>query len=340
MPRIDQRIVRAVFFLYPSAADALKLKNAIGTGFFVGMGSKKGVGHYYAVTCKHILTKHRGQSVNFAIRLDVKDSSVPEINESTVDEWELHSDDDLAVLPIPLDDERHEAACLPFGNPFFLPKEYDDIGVGDDSFMMGLFADHRGRKGDTPLARFGNVSMLASKDALVSYETDRRLYERHIVDMHSRDGYCGSPVFVYRTFGADLTTGSEMVKIDAGPILEAADPERGNRSQGVVLTRVSPRTMFRFFGVHCGQFAETWRKSDGETIDGVSGLTTVVPAHKLTDLLFSEKLIQGRSDRDADLPAAAVLEATRESTGHLNPDHAEDFNSLLDAAVRGKPSAD
>jgi hypothetical protein len=78
------------------------------------------------------------------------------------------------------------------------------ITIGEDTFMIGLFASHHGGDWNTPSARFGNISMLASKFAPVAMENGSK-QPCHLVDTHSRGGFSGSPVFAYRTNGADLT---------------------------------------------------------------------------------------------------------------------------------------
>jgi hypothetical protein len=56
--------------------------------------------------------------------------------------------------------------------------------------MIGLFVDHEGMERNNPLARFGNISMVASKSTKVMRVTrDGRqiLQISHSVDMHSKN---------------------------------------------------------------------------------------------------------------------------------------------------------
>src|SRR5258707_1186988 len=66
--------------------------------------------------------------------------------------------------------------------------------VGDDTFMIGLFLDHAGVTTNVPSARFGNISMLPNPRATIRQSTG---YDgvSYVVDMHSRTGFSGSPVF-------------------------------------------------------------------------------------------------------------------------------------------------
>ena len=206
------------------------------------------------------------------------------------DDWDAHTSDDIAVVPLMLDGRTHEVCAIPIG--MFSRRDDDEISVGDDVFMIGLYVDHEGRERNNPLARFGNVSMIANANSPVSH--NGKSYERHIIDLHSRSGFSGSPVFVYRTFGANLVRSVEDVNIEIGPIASALDPERGNRGCGVVSTQIMPETMFKLLGIHCSQFPEKWKDQKGLEIDGVSGMTCVAPASKILEALMSPKFVTER----------------------------------------------
>jgi hypothetical protein len=77
------------------------------------------------------------------------------------------------------------------------------VGPGDDAFMVGLYVDQPLGARNDPNARFGNVSRLASEGHPV--EQGHGLKEpSDVVDMRSRTGFSGSPVFVYRREAEDL----------------------------------------------------------------------------------------------------------------------------------------
>src|SRR5208337_5394725 len=82
------------------------------------------------------------------------------------------------------------------------------IGVGDDVFMVGRFINHEGSPTYLPATRFGNISVmpfpiLKSPQKGPSY----------CIDMHSRPGFSGSPVFVYRTPGGNLDVALKTGKV-------------------------------------------------------------------------------------------------------------------------------
>jgi hypothetical protein len=74
------------------------------------------------------------------------------------------------------------------------------IGPGDDVFMVGRFIDHDGGNKNRPALRFGNISI----DPTPIMQDNGVRVPAYCVDLHSRTGFSGSPVFVYRTPGPDL----------------------------------------------------------------------------------------------------------------------------------------
>src|SRR5262249_51938844 len=142
------------------------------------------------------------------------------------------------------------------------------VALGDDVFMIGMFVDHDGDQVNVPSARFGNISVMPLPFANIRQGTGLQT-PSYVIDMHSRSGFSGSPVFMYRPPQQDL-------------------PE-----QLVPATHrnVNIDTIFRFLGIHFGQFPEEWeigrrkprrteaRKrgliTDGAYVTGWSGMTIV-----------------------------------------------------------------
>ena len=191
---------------------------------------------------------------------------------------------DVAVSPI-LRLRRSVHAAAAVGIPTLLTaaeEEKDDIGEADDVFMVGRFIDYDGEKTNIPAFRFGHISI---KEAILKQETDFK-GRSIVVDMHSRTGYSGSPVFVYRTPGSSF-------------------PEKDHFITG---------NMLRLLGIHWGQFREPWDvkdkppkngkranfyKRDPQYVEALSGMTCVVPAQAIIDLLLNDKnLIAMREEEE------------------------------------------
>lgn len=330
MPKLPPRILSSSFFLYPNSDDARAGKKFGGTGFFVGIPSQadpERMTCIYGVTNWHVACRE-GCSV---VRVNRKDGD-PAIFDYGPEDWVfIPGDDDIAVIELPLNINEHRFAYV--STDQFLTqaevsqKKAGRVGVGDDVFMIGRFIDHDGVQRNNPSARFGNISMLPDGNIK---RPNGSFLPSFCVDMHSRTGYSGSPVFVYRTLGNNFAVG---------------DIDLGDR-------------FLLLLGIHWGQFPEYWEIKDrkdvpntfrrealvteGNYVEGLSGMTCVAPAWKLMELLEIDKLKKRRAiieqkflEKLKDEPPAPKAE----SASPENPQHKEDFNRLLGAAVQ-KPKQD
>jgi hypothetical protein len=362
MPRIPASVINDVFYLYASVEDAKSGRSPGGTGFIAEYTGPPGQfsgqsKYYYGVTNWHVACAD-GFSV---VRLNTKDGTT-DIVEFGPDEWQfLPGRYDVAAIPLSLDPDLHEISTI--GTHFFLEKpneKFDPtVGVGDDVFMIGLFVDHGGVATNVPSARFGNVSMLPSKNALIK-QPNEYWGESYVIDMHSRTGFSGSPVFVFRTFGSDLTEGAFGIRFDE---LRLDFANTGFVPEYYSLPMpasgcIRASTLFRFLGIHWGQFPEKWelkeksklkeshRKDlivDGGYVEGMSGMTCVIPAWQIMEVLDMPSL---KGLRDAALTAAKqqnMNQPKAESarpTSDENPNAREDFMRLANAAARKRPRDD
>jgi hypothetical protein len=255
MPRIPEPILESVFYLYENADDAKAGKNPGGTGFIVGEWP---YGFYYAVTNWHVAVDHE-HPIHPVIRLNTKDGGT-DILDLGPEDWEfIPGRNDIAVYPLTLS-PIHEFSYIPVDmfltDPALHPASRE-VAVGEDAFMLGLFVDHAGGTTNIPSARFGNVSMLPNPKALIEQPTGY-FGESYVVDMHSRSGFSGSPVFVYRTFGTDLSTrGEQRLR---GLTIPQSRARPWGQGQGIYGVDATFRTenMFKFLGIHWGQFPEEW----------------------------------------------------------------------------------
>lgn len=288
MPKIPSTYSKCVFYLYSDQESARAGINEGGTGFLIGVPSKLAGGHYlFAVTNWHVAVRG-GFSV---IRMN-KLNGETEIIDLGPDQWLFTPHDyDICITPIEADEKVHDISFVPVN--LFVDENYIkkfDVGPGDDVFMSGRFIDSDGGQTNTPALRFGNISMMPQL-MRQDNNVDRKSY---YIDLHSRSGFSGSPVFVYRTIGQDLS------------VLERPLPANGN--------------IVGLLGIHWGQAPEEWaidsrgiversrksqklftvilkrvlrrftRKQDTSTatigyVKGWSGMTCVAPAYEIKKLL-------------------------------------------------------
>jgi hypothetical protein len=358
MPRIPPDVIDTVFFLYESVEDAEAGRNPGGTGFIVQdhiprrpfWHTPNVTRHYYAITNWHVAVSGVESPPCPVIRLNTKDGT-PDIVELGVDQWEfLPGKYDVAVTELnQLTHNVHRYSSISTGMFLSETASPDVIGaVGDDVFMLGLFVDHDGVTTNVPSARFGNISMMPSEKAKIEQETGYSGIS-YIVDMHSRSGFSGSPVFVYRTFGSDLEDreGFRFLEIE----MDSFRPKGG---------RIKTEAILQFLGIHWAQFPEEWELRDekriaqgskrrhlvrdGQFIRGMSGMTCVIPAWQVLEVLDMPKLKARREeDRKKKLNArrtSPVAERSAHPASDANPNHREDFNSLVGAAARKREPED
>lgn len=272
MPRIPDVAIDGVFYLYHSVKDADEGKNVGGTGFFVSMPTPTPRFNYvYAVSNWHNAVDV-GASV---IRVNTF-AGKPDIFDLGPEDWIFFpKKSDVAITaPLQIKDSVHKAAAIPrrlFVDDKLIAQK--EIGVGEDVFMIGRFIDHDGGATNLPATRFGNISVMPT---LVDHATGGN-EPAYCIDMHSRTGFSGSPVFVYRMPGGNL-----------------------NEAVRTGITQIASGFLY-LLGIHFGQFPEEWpARTRGEemTIDGLSGMTLVCPAAAIAELLDSPSLVQGRQEGD------------------------------------------
>lgn len=224
--------------------------------------------HSFGVTNWHVAVRDGCSVMRFN-----KDGGGVDIVERHPSEWIFRPKwHDLAIIGLPLVEEHVYTAVSSY--MLLTQEDADQLGIGPGAhiFMVGRFVDHDGRSTNLPSVRFGHISVMPVTG--IKQPTNASV-ESYVLDVHSRTGYSGSPVFVYRTPGTDL----RHTNIVTGP----------------------GANFVQLLGVHWGQFAEKWRLTAsgkvkassasprrfiGEAdIDGLSGMTCAVPSWAVLELL-------------------------------------------------------
>lgn len=260
MPRIEERNLDGVAFLFRTADEARARERLGGCGFIVSRlidGSEEAVGRRlyvpYLISNRHVVF-NGGAAI---ASINRRDGNPPDIIDLLQTDWIPHPlGDDLIGICVHghLNKDVHRITHIPTHQ--FVTKdvvaEYQ-IGVGDEVFMMGRFINHQGKYENRPAARFGNISMMP--EPIWNSET-RKHEESYAVEMRSRSGFSGAPVSVYRTVATVL----------------ADIPE-------------DKQSYYGLLGVN-------W----GHVIDEVTGENTwlngVIPAWKIMDLLDTSQLLE------------------------------------------------
>lgn len=293
VPRIPDKHLRNVVYLYPTVEAAREGRDAGGSGFVVTIDSSEpGIGYLYAVTNYHVAIGIDGPG-NPVVRLNTRDGG-HDIIELGPEDWEFdpESGTDIVAAAIKTDETFHDCPSAPMDS-FVMPEtmKHLDVGPGDGVFMIGCFVDHDGGLTNRPAARFGHISIMPSP---LLQEHSGKMADAFCIDMNSRTGYSGSPVWAYRTPGSNLS----------------------NFSYDKVQAVLTKDCFLMLLGIHYGQFPEFWKLIDGKVVHenrpgdldasdkqirGMSGMTCVLPAWRIREVLDLPKFVKQRADGEAIL---------------------------------------
>ncbi len=324
MPRLSPNFSRAVFFLYRRDPHSGDVVGPEGSGVIIGeYDMQLPIVHFYAVTAGHV--PRTGASI---IRLNTHDGKSRDIDLDG-SEWEADlTAEDIAIADITseISHDTDEVSYLPLGmiaTESFISEV--DLGIGDDGFMLGLFGAHHGnQKRNLIAARFGNISLLANAaHPIERYEPSLKITFKspcHVFDIHSRPGFSGSPVFVYRTPENDLSDivygNGRHVTLRRNSMSMRERETRGPQAENVEIFHHRPDNQFvKLLGIHVAEFNDIVRISkageivsqtngtqktleDGDKIKFPGSMTIVVPAWQIIKLLNGEKLTKKRSERE------------------------------------------
>jgi hypothetical protein len=233
--------------------------------------------------------------------LNRKDGTVECIPTQT-DNWDRHLDgDDIAVFQLRTEFEKLKIYSLGI-DEFVTPQRIldEDIGIGDDTVMIGRFVTHEGKQKNSPAVRFGIIAMMADEKIV----TDAGIaQESFLVEMRSLPGYSGSAVLIYspcaqhdmsqRRRGLERTGIPKTDKFTMPPESYFASLEpKGPFLLGIDFCHLRRKTMVR---ERNGEKVE-----DGWYVDENTGMAGVIPAWKIAEVLNREDIIAMRDKEDRE----------------------------------------
>ena len=315
--RVNDRVLSAVVFLGREFQGRF---TPLGTGF-LAVKNTSGRLFQHIVTARHVVEDVKSASI--CARINTLDGRV----EHTYIEdgmWMYHDDPavDVAVCPTHVPPEHYDVRHVHLDEERLTPQliSENQFGVGDDIFAAGMFTRHIGDIQNRPIVRTGTIaSMLGEK-----VETNRGLVEVYLVEARSIAGLSGSPVFL-QVAPLRVLPGGEV-----------------SQAQGRV---------HYFLGVmqghHVTQHPMDVASPDEDYSPGDmnTGIGVVMPAERVIEVVEKPELRDERERIVANLqrnsgfvPDSAKVSEPPTTAG--NPQHEEEFNRLLGAAVRKRPQDD
>lgn len=241
----------------------------------------------YAVTARHVIQGIESkEQTTCVIRMNTKRGETVGV-EIPLANWWFHPDEtevDVAVTIFERDDQ-HDFIAINIDNLVDNPHtSVHDIGIGDEVYLAGLFANRVGKEKNIPIIRVGNIA--AMPDPTERILTQMGFIEAYLIEVRSLGGLSGAPVFVnlglMRKIGgqfrySELPHGTAfMIGLMHGHYdMEVAAPNGGDQA----------------------------RKS----IERINkGIGIVVPSHKILEVLnqpmgreFEQKVEQGLRERQS-----------------------------------------
>jgi len=300
MPRILDSYTDIAVYVYSCLEDAKRGEKQGGSGFLVAvpLEANPESGDVYVVTNAHVVLE-AGTPV---LRLNRSDGTT-EFIETKRSDWIQHQHgDDVSAFPLSLDFSKLKLSVV-LSNLFVSPDlmSYEDIGIGDDTFMVGRFIAHDGRQQNTPAVRFGNIAMMNMR--ILNPKTDL-MQESFLVEVRSLPGYSGSAVYIHSPGAMNDMSERRFGKTRA----ERLENRKRTPNLGLQLLDTEPLTPKGpyLLGIDwCHLYNETpVLDNEGRRIGSVrenTGMAGVIPAWKISELLNCEEFSSMRRRNDEEL---------------------------------------
>lgn len=246
-----------------------------GTGIIVGYPVKllsEGC-HTYIATARHLIDDAKREGLDVKLRLNTKDGGVRFVGTSK-DDWLSPENgglfSDIALLPVDFQDDLE---VMNFPTTAFATEETigQYIGVGTETFALGLFTHHKGRNRNLPILRSGHIASMPDEPL---YDSQRKMfYNAYLVELRSLGGLSGSPVFAFYERGTMVGRAA----IDYYPMIH-----------GTVL-----------LGLIRGHWDVTQQRRDMSYAEGDSvniGIATITPIQEILPVLERGDLVRQRDD--------------------------------------------
>ena len=299
-----------------------------GTGFIV-VNSIGDVYYQNVVTARHVIdtiTSIFGRSGIHA-RVNTNDGGARVIN---LTHWHNHPDGnvDLSICPSMIDREVFDIRMLEIESDLVLTPEIideEDIGVGCDVAAVGMFVQRTGEARNLPIVRSGIISAMLEE----KIQTQYGYHDAYLIETRSFDGLSGSPVFVQLPPLRYKMTGKGH---------ELAAPNQTHYLMGMLIGHNEVRNEQDIIEIK----AKGSKIDDREVVPLFNtGIGIVLPFHYVEEAIGQPDVHDRRVEAKKGSSTFVVDSAKRElPTKADNPQHKEDFNSLLGAAARKRPQGD
>lgn len=288
--QIPDEVRKCVVFVCYKTTAGIKLA---GTAFFASVPLELEHQVVYLITAKHIIEGIKERSIDQKVYVRINLKSEPaRLVETPIENWLFHPQEanvDVAVLNWIPTQAIFDYRIIPLkmaATEEIIRRE--EIGVGDDVFLTGLFANHYGLQRNIPIIRIGNIASMPEEKVHTEKLGD---IDAYLVEARSIGGLSGSPVFVFLGAMRRIKNTLEMAR--SGPL-------------------------FLLLGLMHGHFDQSKLEIDNLVEDSLTNLTInmgiaiVVPVGKILEVVNQEVLIKAmevtlKEARKKVLPTADIV---------------------------------
>lgn len=189
-----------------------------GSFFFLGRGGKDDPKPecVYAITAKHVVDGLRQKGMDrVTLRLNQVNGEAKWFS-TPLNDWFFHPTDQSIDVAILKTHPSTQLDHLVFPYSLCLTDEQfreNEIGLGDEVLITGLFRHHHGSRRNIPIVRIGNLAAIDEERVVTESFGE---IDAFLIEARSIGGLSGSPVFVH--FGASRVIKGQL-KIATQPII-------------------------------------------------------------------------------------------------------------------------
>jgi hypothetical protein len=346
--RVDDAVKKTVVFLGDATSKPFAPH---GTGFIVSQPIEFDSGYQSVVTARHVIEGIKSKIVHMRVNDRQGEAVVVPLPKEG---WFCHPDPkiDAAVFPCILNRDQYDILHIPIG-PYSdarIPNnalteeaiKRHQVGIGDEVYIAGMFVGRLGEKQNIPILRIGTIAAMTGEAIATQYG----YHDAYLVEVTSIDGLSGSPVCVHLLPDRLTAPGGFVI---ADPRFRGSPDPGGYFLMGMVLGYnevLNPTDNILIPGRH----VKTDRRRRKVLAPMNTGIAVVVPISKIIETLDQPIIKQKRADAmkeaikfrrfvPTSVPESTVV-AVEPSLSNENPQHREDFTSLLNAAAKKKPQDD
>ena len=257
-----------------------------GTGFIATVPGTQSNTFAFMVTARHVAERLQGKE--YYIRANKRDRTAIALKGKADDPWWFHPTDkkhvdEAVTLFAPSQLNQLDIEHVPFA--MFINHgtlEQQNIGVGDEVFIPGLFTKITETTRNLPIVRTGTIAMIPGER--IPFGDD--FIDAYLIEARSIGGLSGSPVFVRQTVAME-TSSSPMIMT-------------GRRPDGV-LHGIGGKIYLLGSMIGHWDVPEGFSPTQAEAVN--MGIAPVVPASKILEIIFQPALVKIMDEVNAKMKA-------------------------------------